>query len=134
MKFVLELPEGQLCRDNTVCVKEKNCETLNPQPSYETLERCGFSYPFGEELICCFKSLSRRPPTEDNTLNYLTSLQYNTPDLMNKEYRCTAIVVSPNHVLSTSKCEQMEGQPVDGIQIQSDSSQPDETYAIKVCH
>lgn len=53
MKYFLWLPEGQHCQDNSVCVKKKDCETIDPQQSTETLERCGFSNPFGEELICC---------------------------------------------------------------------------------
>lgn len=44
------------------------------------------------------------PPESYPSFNYLGSLEYLTADLSETEYRCTAIVLGANQLLTTTKC------------------------------
>ncbi|XP_034484929.1 uncharacterized protein LOC117789871 [Drosophila innubila] len=117
---ILELSEGDPCPErqgfpSRTCVKEAACTTLNDYKdlnlSEENEKSCDFSSPNPEKLICCPDLLplnfttTIQPPIKPQTLifKYLASVGYYEQISMDDyEYRYTAIVLSPSHVLATS--------------------------------
>ncbi|EDW71461.2 uncharacterized protein Dvir_GJ14607 [Drosophila virilis] len=100
------------------CRLAKNCQTL---PVYidenflklTDIPSCGFLDASHSEMFCCpdempgpkVSSLTLAAPTFHNSLNHLASLGYYKADTLDEiEYRCTAIILSPNQLLATSKC------------------------------
>nr|XP_032295926.1 uncharacterized protein LOC6635432 [Drosophila virilis] len=118
---MIELSVGERCPERngypaSTCQLAESCTTL---VAYKSLERsvtvCGFISQSGQELLCCpdrAEAISRTltPTATPETIpvqmsTHLASLGYYKADTLDEiEYRCTAIILSPNQLLATSKC------------------------------
>ncbi|KAL7743542.1 hypothetical protein ACLKA6_013348 [Drosophila palustris] len=98
----------------STCAKFEFCETLKAYKNIsDKVEGCGFYLPYGKELICCpdkmpspntATTIQPEATTQKPKLyyNYLGSMGYLEPIRMDDyEYRYTAIILSPSHVLAT---------------------------------
>lgn len=67
------------------------------------------------------------------SINHLGSLEYNSADLMGTEYRCTAILISPNHMLTTTDCDgsQIPSERPSHVLLASQSAETGITLGIK---
>lgn len=72
------------------------------------------------------------PP--NSLFNHLGALQYFTDDLFDTEYRCSAVLMSPNHMLTTTNCDgsQFPSERPLQVLLGSQSANTNISIAIKV--
>lgn len=72
------------------------------------------------------------PP--NSLFNHLGALQYFTDDLFGTEYRCSAILMSPNHMLTTTNCDgsHFPSERPSHVLLGSQSANTEMTLGIKV--
>ncbi|XP_023176415.1 uncharacterized protein LOC111603168 [Drosophila hydei] len=123
---ILQLKEGTPCLDRkSVCKLANDCITWHAyKDQHNTLISCGFEPLSGRELHCCPNRFPKAyvppttstplppttPPPHHSTVIQLSNFKHLVPILyLSKhldyfDYHCTAIILSPTRLLTTSRC------------------------------